>query len=368
MKNAEIDPYELCLCGSGEKYKFCCYKNKDIEFHNADEFNIYIQKNKPKLSLCIHQDNDCRGGIIKSHSIQNNKIISKLSVDNHVYIVDFSSNSGIAGNDFKKCGKNDATISKSFCSFHDDKIFKPIEINDYENTKEQNFLFAYRAFSKHYYDMSDHLNSERLIFKTMSNKYRKIPMKIIYLRGLNIEVKKHDEIKNIFNLALDKKKFDIIETYTIQLNYEIQFATSYMAPLSYDLAGNQVSDIYSLTDDMKYIFVSMFPENKKTYILISWLSKDSKYFEEFRKQLDILQTKRNSLINFFNNLLASQTDNFIISPKLLDRWDENKRKNFLAIFSATFLGTNNIKNLGQEIEKNLISFPCKFDLFEDINF
>jgi len=44
MKNAEIDPYELCLCGSGEKYKFCCYKNKDIEFHTADELNIYTKE------------------------------------------------------------------------------------------------------------------------------------------------------------------------------------------------------------------------------------------------------------------------------------------------------------------------------------
>ena len=354
MKTENIDAYELCLCGSGKKYKFCCYKNKDMEFHNADEFYIYIQKNKPKLSLCIHQDKDCKGGIIKSHSIQNNKIISKLSVNNHVYIVDFSSNSGVAGNDFKKCGKNEATISKSFCSFHDDKIFKPIETNDYADTKEQNFLFAYRAFSKHYYDMLECLNYERYIFKTMPNKYKSIPSKITYLRGVNVEVEKHEEIKNLFNYALDNNNFDIVETYKIELDYEIQFATAYMAPLSYDLTGNQVSNLYSLTDDMKYIFVSMFPENGKSYILISWLSKDNKYFKEFKKQLDILQTKQKDLINVLNNLLVSQTDNFVLSPKLLEQWDEHKRKNFLAIFSATFLGTNKIKNLGQLIEKEQI--------------
>lgn len=70
------------------------------------------------------------------------------------------------------------------------------------------------------------------------------------------------------------------------------------------------------------------------------------------------------LINVLNNMLVSQTDNFVISPKLVDNWDEQKRKNFLALYVSTFLGTESIQNLGQEVEKNLANYQCKFNLFE----
>lgn len=366
MKKSVINPYSQCLCGSGNKYKFCCYKNIDKEFHNSNELNIYIQQNKPKLSLCIHEDCNCKGKIIKSHSIQNKKIISKLSVDNHVYMVDFSENSGIAGNDFKKIGRNDATTSKSFCSYHDNEIFKPIEHFDYCYTEEQNFLYAYRAFSKHYFDITEQLNIQRLMFKTLPNKYMHTPTMITYLKGLNIEQQKLEELKDMFNHALDAQEFFMLKTYVINFDYEIKFATSYMAPLSYDLAGNQISNLYSLEDDMKYIFVSMFPENLKTYILISWLSKDNEYIEKFINELESLKNNRDELINVLNNLLVSQTDNFVISPILLEKWDERKKEKFLTLFSATFLGMGSIENLGQKVEQNLKSYHCKFNLFEKI--
>ena len=65
MKNNIIDPYELCLCGSGKKYKFCCYKREDKNFHNSNEFKYYIQKNIKRISICIKQDCFCKGEIIK---------------------------------------------------------------------------------------------------------------------------------------------------------------------------------------------------------------------------------------------------------------------------------------------------------------
>lgn len=365
MKNNIIDPYELCLCGSGKKYKFCCYKREDKNFHNSNEFKYYIQKNIKRISICIKQDCFCKGEIINSHSIQNSKVLSNLSVDNHVYITDDSSNSGIAGNDLKKYGRNKATTSMSFCSFHDNEIFKPIELSDYTYTKKQNFLYAYRAFAKHYYDMNANLNKQQLIFKTIPKTYANNLQMVTYLRGVNVECEKHEKLRNFFNSSLDTKNFSILDTYVIDLDYEIKFATTYMAPLSFNLNGEQISNLFSLTDDMRYIFVTMFPENNKSHILISWLNRDSKYIEKFIKEIDILRKNNmDKLINVLNNMLVSQTDNFVISPKLVDNWDEQKRKNFLALYVSTFLGTESIQNLGQEVEKNLANYQCKFNLFE----
>lgn len=91
MKKKQIvDPYEPCLCGSGKKYKFCCYLKPEKEFHNSNESYIYVERHKKKLEFCLHVDCNCSGKIIRSHSFQNNKILSKLSVKGHVYCVGYN--------------------------------------------------------------------------------------------------------------------------------------------------------------------------------------------------------------------------------------------------------------------------------------
>lgn len=164
MKKQLIDPYELCPCGSEKKYKFCCYQKKDMVFHNSNEVIAYVRKNKLKLSFCLHADEHCSGEIIKSNSIQNNKILSKLSVNSHVYSAGFNVNN-FGGADLKRCGKKEATISTCFCLHHDTELFKNIELVDYKYTSEQNFLYAYRAFSKTYYDKKDELLYNRITLK-----------------------------------------------------------------------------------------------------------------------------------------------------------------------------------------------------------
>lgn len=70
----------LCPCGSGKKYKFCCYGVEDKKFHNPNEVYMYVVSQGNKRSFCIHKDGMCHSEIIKAHSIQNNKILSKLAI------------------------------------------------------------------------------------------------------------------------------------------------------------------------------------------------------------------------------------------------------------------------------------------------
>ena len=67
------------------------------------------------------------------------------------------------------------------------------------------------------------------------------------IKGLEKSIEENESIKNSFNVALDQGQFDRIVTITVTLDYEISFATAYMSPLSYDLAGNIVSDVWSLS-------------------------------------------------------------------------------------------------------------------------
>lgn len=358
------DIYVPCPCGSGEKYKFCCYGKEDRKFHNPNELYMYVIKQKNNESFCMHSDDECHKEIIKAHSIQNNKILSKLAIDGHVYVAEFNANK-FGGLDLKKCGKNEATTATCFCKFHDVEIFRDIELKDYDFEERQNFLYAYRAFSKYYYDRIVGLADYRDMFKVSPNLmlvngcYDRI-------KGLEKSIEENENIKNTFNAALDQGKFEEIVTITITLDYEVNFATAYMSPLSYDLDGNIVSDVWSLSDRIKNIYVSIFPENGKTYILISWLKEDNDYkLDKFREQFQEIEKEETILLNVLNNMVACQSDNFVFSKKLLDKWGEEKIEVFRHQCMSSFLALNG-KNIGLTIEKNIKRFKCQFDLFENI--
>lgn len=184
------------------------------------------------------------------------------------------------------------------------------------------------------------------------------------IKGVEIGIADNEEIRLLFNKAIDKMDFSIIETLTLTLDYEIKFATTYMCPLSFDLKGNQINDVWSLDERMKNIFVSIFPESGKSYVLISWLTSDHEYFKEFAKQINEIQEDEKTVINVLNNMVVCHSDNFALSPAMVERWDEDTKKFFLNEFTATFIGMGDCENVGQVIEKNLLKFPCKFDLFE----
>lgn len=154
-----------------------------------------------------------------------------------------------------------------------------------------------------------------------------------------------------------------MQTITITLDYEVGFATAYMSPLSYDLKGNMISDVWSSSGRMRNIYVSIFPENGKTYILISWLKEDSGVmFEELKKQFKEVEKNKETLLRTLNNMVACHSDNIVFSKKLLDRWGEDIKNEFLSQCVSSFLAING-ENIGLKIEKNLTRFKCQFDLF-----
>ena len=85
---------------------------------------------------------------IKAHSIQRNKILRSISNSGKVQCFDVRNS--YFNNDFSLVGIGEASTFFGFCNYHDTKVFSDIENKDYVNSKEQNFLFAYRACAFEY--------------------------------------------------------------------------------------------------------------------------------------------------------------------------------------------------------------------------
>ena len=99
-------------------------------------------------------------------------------------------------------------------------------------------------------------------------------------------------------------------------------------------------------------------------ILISWLiSDDGPWFEKFSNQFDIYKNNRELLMRILNNMVTCQSDNIVFSKNLLDTWDEKSKEFFLNEYISTFIGLNG-ENIGLKIEKNILNFDNKFNLFK----
>ena len=56
IKKVISNIYIPCPCGSGKKYKFCCYGIEDKKFHSPNELYMYVVKQGNKKEFCMHSD------------------------------------------------------------------------------------------------------------------------------------------------------------------------------------------------------------------------------------------------------------------------------------------------------------------------
>jgi hypothetical protein len=228
---------------------------------------FYKIRKKSYIRECFHKDNECSSKIIRAHSIQNNKILSKISDVGEVLYPFSDSEMGIS---LKRQGKKSASTFTGFCGFHDNHIFKSIENRDYlKGDKEQNFLFAYRTLAKEYHAKKELLNFleftldeikiEEVDPISCENFRRLLFATRTVLDGLSMA-------KNIFNNSLDKNKYEIIYTKTFEFYEECHLAASSVLTPERDLLGKIINDFSKINEDInfyRFIFFTIFPQNKK---------------------------------------------------------------------------------------------------------
>ncbi|MGO1356903.1 YecA family protein [Alkalibacterium gilvum] len=355
-----------CPCGSGKKYRNCHYKNNgainktDNIINNYKSEFVNLHKNK-RIKECNHPNKtECSDKIINAHSIQNNRIIKQLSENGIVYMNKAKSSKPFAL--FTKWGRKEATTFTGFCNYHDKITFHPIEDYNFNGSDEHIFLHTYRCMIHNFHEKREYTIFSDSLTGTHSLGMNSAASDIGI--GFKSAVKDFLYVKDIFDSGLLNRDYSILHYIIWEFDYPISFAGSSFEAPTKDLYNNKIQNLRILDTRASHIYITIFPENDKSYCIISWLKEDSMKLESLTEQLsglDFLEKR-----HFLNRQLVKNSDNLVFSPKLIDFMSPDERDNFGFMSQGSFLFDELYDSIDDEDVPILISDPM-YDLFKNLS-
>ena len=328
----KIGRNDPCPCGSGKKYKKCCLGKAD----NPDYSDILklpeiykAARKAARFKECIHPDKEsCSEKIIGAHSIQNNKILSKIADNGMLYMPCPKPDLSVTLQN--KYGRGEATVFTGFCGHHDKVTFQPIEDKDFTATEEQIFLYVYRSFAYEYHKKQESVRMGQFSFANKPSVMGMTGMTIEGKTGFDMAVADYEQEKAIFDKALIDSQFDVLTSVVWEFDGFSNFAaTSGEAPM-YDFTGKKIQDLLNPNVRARHIYTCVFPENGKTYAIIAWLKEYDNLFLSMKKKLDSLTEDERK--NYINNTIAITTENIAIKPSAWDAMQETAKQAFTILF------------------------------------
>lgn len=278
---------------------------KDLKRIFSEQFQSTVRKSR--IKECLHPKKEkCSENIIKAHSIQNNKVLSKLSKNGNVIMPIPKSD-----NPFQlltEYGRKRATVFTGFCGHHD-QMFSPIEDGDFNYEIKQVFLYIYRAFAIEY-----HRKMEGIKQQQEMKKFNTDSIIDDFLLGITLAKRDMEKDKELFDAAILKNEFNILNYVVYNFDKEIKFAaTGFLTPTD-DLQGNKIQNLSDFEAKMSNLYFSVFPEENKSYAIVAALKNDESLTDYITNLKGLTQEEQ---INFINYLIIKGTENLVINP---DAW------------------------------------------------
>ncbi|MFT4413323.1 SEC-C domain-containing protein [Fredinandcohnia humi] len=368
-KNLKIDPYEECPCDSGKKFKFCCYQEARKVKHNGyktpdysdSRINHMVHKTweDTDFKVCLgFEKENCNGDIKNAHSLQNNRILNRISVNNHLYKFSFKVNKTGPVGYFQKISKNKASAFFGFCDYHDTELFKPIELHDYDNTELQNFLFAFRSHSLEYHLKLRKLEMQKEVFKL--NPSMMLDESGVYVyKVAKLDVEDCAKNHEMFKIDYLNGDYSKIKTIHRKLDYEVPFATCTSFAVNKDLNGNIINDIYSTDEeDMPSVYLNVYPIENGTNIIISYHENDERFYKTYFTQLE--QLDNDELTEYMNFLIIEYTENVFFNIDFIENLESKSKESLLESFQSSV-------NLLMKFDLIDTGNYYNFNLFQDVD-
>ncbi len=301
-----------------------------------DVINYYLAmdlRGKTMSKNCLHFG--CNNKSINAHSIQKQGVLSKISVDGQVVAFEYGSN----GIDSIKKGKRQASTFTGFCGLHDNDLFTDIERRSYEiGNVRQETLFAYRALSRELHAKTSMRNFYSALLLDSTN-YNKRVVGLI-LQGIAGGIADLERCRTVFKIMFETGDYTKLRTKIIVFDYECGIAVSSACTRVFDFTGNKIIEPnISTHPSLPPLIVSVFPQNGKTYVLLSYIVEDDSFYSFLDNQL--LNKKPILQQNLLSKFIFESCENIFLSPQLWDKLSKKTKEEF---------ENNLLKNIQRDLE------------------
>ena len=314
----KIGRNDPCWCGSGKKYKKCHYGRESMEELNPFSSEKQLIKNFSK-KYCLHpkaSENECKGQIVKAHTIQKSGGLSKISENGHVMAFRPSMKNLIETEGKilpKPLGIKQASIFTGFCEYHDDKTFELIEKYPFKPENQQCFLLSYRALCRELFTKKAALDSVEIYREADKGKPVDVQQQIQFFVNLNEMALKRSfqelsDRKIKYDNILLSKDFTGFSYYGISIDIIPEVLCSGGFAPEYDFNGNLLQDYMNLKKDLESIYFSIVPFEEVGVAVFGWMKNEGSSCVKFVKSLHELYSDGeigNALIRFIFDSLEN---------------------------------------------------------------
>ncbi len=319
---------------------------------------------------CFIDDKEC-SEVVKAHSIQNNRVLNELSENGHVLTSEVNEESILENlkMKFKPTGRRKATTFPGFCGYHDQLIFRSIELIEYspENSK-QNFLYALRALAREYQvKKSAHYMIGEILGLINNNKFEEINPRykknenfmdevivndlrhyyFSYLNGSEDALERLELFRERMKKNLINDEYGELITDTIVLEKRGYLAVSSITMLEEDLNGRVINNIGDLSYPLAPLFINVFPQGNKTFVLLSHFKRNSNRYKFIRN--DLMKRNIDEIEVIISNIILSNCENFALSPSWWQRKTKKEQKQFIDFYNGNLgFGENDARIIKDE--------------------
>jgi SEC-C motif len=352
--NKKIGRNDPCWCGSGKKYKKCHYGRDSMPEQNPFLAEKQLKKNFNK-KYCLHpkaNENECKGQIVKAHTVQKRGGLSRIAEKGHVMAFKPNMKSLIeTGGKIlpEAIGINQASTFTGFCEYHDDKTFELIEKYPFEAEPQQCFLLSYRALCKEIFNKKAALDSVD-IYRDVD---KGMPLEMQWEMQIIVRLNEESLKKSLQELTEKKYKYDEMllsgdfrkfSYYGFFLDKLPEVLCSGGFAPEYDFNGALLQDYLNLEKDLESIYFSIVPFENVGVVIFGWIEDDGTSCLRFIKSLHELYVDSeigNALIRFvfeflentffkpswWNALSAQEKD--VLQKRMLSGAMEERKKDCL---------------------------------------
>jgi hypothetical protein len=298
--------------------------------------SYFFERDKWRFKRCLAPGMSCLSTAIRSHSLQNSRVLDLLVRDGHLKAltrrIDKKTGPVIF---FHDVGRNQATTLTGFCSEHDSDIFKPIDNDAFQPTDSEHlFLVAYRAVAMELHallEATSRIQSTYLkrVELRLDSGYEPSPAGMLAVEHMTKAYLTH-LYKDHFDRAMLSKQYGGVLHNVIKICHEE--ATVAVCSLS-SLDG------LSRNDDWVRFALNVLPlSQNESIVAFSYLPEDAALV---RAALSlILESNGFYQKHLLSRLILNNCENFVVSPEYFDRWSPEKKKAVTDYFVKTLFQGN----------------------------